>query len=121
MISGLILVSGECTVTGEWVDEVTVIIELSSSFVLLFVLRGKTFNDSSVCRSLDIVVTSISKSVDNDDDVAGWGDDVEGTFVSDCDDNVVISETGVGTVVTVNKGSHQKEGTMNMKSLEDIR
>lgn len=96
MSSGLILVSNEFTVIGDWVDEVTVA-GSSSTFVVLFVPSGKTFNDSSPRRSLGCVVTSIS--VDNDDDVAEW----EGAFVFDCNDNVVISETGVESVVTVNR------------------
>jgi hypothetical protein len=80
---------------------------LSFDEFVLFVLSGKTFNDSSPRRSLGGVVTSIS--ADNDDDVAvvGWVD--EGAFVFDCNDNVVISETGVETVVTENKEKREKE------------
>lgn len=106
MISGLILVSNKFTVIGDWVDEVTVTASsLSFDEFVLFVLSGKTFNDSSPRRSLGGVVTSIS--ADNDDDVVGWED--EGTFVFDCNDNVVISETGVGSVVTVNRKKEKKE------------
>lgn len=104
MVSALILslASSEFTVIGNWVDEVMVN-KSSFSFneIVLFAPRGKTFNDSSVLCSFDVVVTSIS--ADNDDDVVEWGDVVDGTFVLNCNDNVVISEAGVETVVTENR------------------
>lgn len=104
MGSGLISESNEFTVIDDWVDEVMVTASsLSFDEFVLFVLSGKTFNESSPRRSLGVVVTSISG--DNDDDVAGW----EGAFVFDCNDNVVISETGVESVVTVNRRNERKE------------
>lgn len=116
MVFGLVLASDKFTVIGDSVDEFTVIdsSSLSSDKSVLFAkFKGKTFNDSSVrlAGSLGIVVTSISGSNgDDDDDTAEWvegdvdGDVDVGTFVSDCNDNdVVISETGVESVVTVSR------------------
>lgn len=62
----------------------------------------------------------------DDDDVAGW-EDVDGTFVFDCNDNVVISEAGVASVVaTVNRRdermshSYEKKGSeMKIKARYD--
>lgn len=77
-------------VIGEWVDEVTATdssLSLDSEAVP-FVLSGST--------SSFAVASPISG--DNDDDAAGWV-----ALECDCDDNVVISETGVAGVVTAKK------------------
>lgn len=103
--------SSKFTVIGDWVDGFMVG-ESASSLVefVLFALRGKTFNDSSVRCSLDTVVTSISG--DNDDDVAaGWYDEYEGTLAFDCNDNVVFSEAGVGRVVTARRKNKARDET----------
>lgn len=56
-----------------------------------FALRGTT--------SSDCLAVASPISGDNDDDAAGWIVASE----CDCDDNVVISETGVARVVTAKK------------------
>lgn len=120
MISGLILASDKFTVIGDWVDEVTVTNDscsLSFDEFALFVLRGKTFNDSSVRGSSDPAVVVSSLSEDNDDDVAGWEDEGEGTFVFDCNDNVVISGAGVEVVVAAERKREKSESERKAKKL----
>lgn len=119
MASGLILASNEFTVIGDWVDGVTVVDESSLSFneSVLFVLRGKTFNESSARCTLDgvvvvVVITSIAEGNDDDATVGA------GTFVFDCNDNVVISEAGVEGVVAISARQRRKE--MRIKMLNKI-
>lgn len=112
MISGLFLVSNGFMVIGEGVDDGVMVTESSSlSFIeiVLFAVSGKTFNDSSVRCSFDVAVVVVEASIssDNDDDVVEWGD--KGTFVFDCNDNVAISETGVVSVVAVNRKRKERD------------
>jgi hypothetical protein len=59
-------------------------------------------------------------SADNDDDVAGGA--VEGTtFVLDCNDNVVISETGVVAVVTASKRERGRKGEKKKRMRNEMK